>query len=415
MLPKAYKTSEDCVPLKTNTTARMHEFPVDRHPLPTGTDFVVHFKKKLVNPYVSSSPRKVENRTYKSQIWPEQDTKEFTSARMKTSNQVEYKAETKKFLYRTHDASDLQRRIDVEEARSNVTQDDKSTVKTHISGTTSQLSKSRRLNNGLTVTPRNDKSEKSNPGSPRDRNLEKAVDFDPDNKSLDLDAPSQRGANYGSPAMDPWRHARGLHTLELEPHAPLAFIPGMGPQASNYPALTQSQQSDSRNGVQRSPYGPDGRRNDQPRLSQSPNVGGNYDRQEIVETNKGLASYRHQLALDEDREKYMEEKFGLAVVSAVTDKVQDDNAKKREMLRQVDQYNQQTAKDNAGVSRTEQARQQRERIEAEAASYMERIAKDDHERKSRQKAYATVLSSQAKDSKNFKRKLDMLERESENR
>jgi hypothetical protein len=111
----------------------------------------------------------------------------------------------------------------------------------------------------------------------------------------------------------------------------------------------------------------------------------------------------------------MEEKFGLAVVSAVTDKVQDDNAKKREMLRQVDQYNQQTAKDNAGVSRTEQARQQRERIEAEAASYMERISKDDHERKSRQKAYATVLSSQAKDSKNFKRKLDKLERESENR
>jgi hypothetical protein len=195
----------------------------------------------------------------------------------------------------------------------------------------------------------------------------------------------------------------------------LAFIPGMGPQASNYPALTQSQQSDSRNGVQRSPYGPDGRRNDQPRLSQSPNGGGNYDRQEIDETNKGLASYRHQLALDEDHEKYMEEKFGLAVVSAVTDKVQDDNAKKREMLRQVDQYNQQPAKENAGVSRTEQARQQRERIETEAASYMERIAKDDHERKSRQKAYATVLSSQAKDSKNFKRKLDMLERESENR
>ena len=111
----------------------------------------------------------------------------------------------------------------------------------------------------------------------------------------------------------------------------------------------------------------------------------------------------------------MEEKFGLVIVNAVTDKVQDDHAKKREILRQVDQYNQQTARENAGVSRTEQARQQRERIETEAASYMEKIAKDDQERKSRQKAYATVLSSQAKDSKNFKRKIDMLERDSENR
>lgn len=410
MLPKAYKTSDNCVPLRTKTSPRIHDFPVDRHPLPTGTDFVVHFKKKLVNPYVSSSPRRVDNNTYKSQIWPEQDTKEFTNARMKTSNQVEYKADTKKFLYRTHEASDLQRRIDVEEARSNITQDDQSTVKTHISGTTSQLSKARRLNNGLRVTPRTDKSEKSNPGSPRDRDLEKAVDFNPDNKSLDLDAPSQRGANYGSPAMDPWRHARGLHTLELEPHAPLAFIPGMGPQASNYPAPTQSQQSKSQNRVQRSHYGHDGSPN-----GQSPNVGGHYDRQDIVETNKGLASYRHQLALDEGREKYMEEKFGLVIVNAVTDKVQDDHAKKREILRQVDQYNQQTARENAGVSRTEQARQQRERIETEAASYMEKIAKDDQERKSRQKAYATVLSSQAKDSKNFKRKIDMLERDSENR
>ena len=391
------------IAVKPKTSPRLPLSPVPRGDV-QGAGFVVHFKKQIVNPYVSKSPNNREHPTYRSQIWPEKDSHQFANERFKTSNEVAFGGNNPIF-YRTMDSCDMKRQIDVEEARSNIAESDlRSSMKSNRSARKSQLSKSPIHGSDHRTPPKLPKPGKKdsspnfqNQCSPKDPNLNTVVNFDPENQSLDLEAPSQRGANYGAPEIEKWRLAQGFNTLELDMNSPQVYIPRPHPKSPNVitsnqavikvpkntESITQTDQNLSPNprkpysidniGIDTRYYSPQG----DEILHNANEATCRYDVQHCAGRNKEIAGFKKHVEQQENQEKYEEERYNIDILNAVNVQVIENDGRKKEAVQDIAEFNMRIAQEKNGPSKVEQARFQRERVEEEARSYMESVAKED--------------------------------------